>query len=154
MFRTVTDADLRPLTIHPCRLRTHHRESRLCLVWLCKGKGEGDSSPPSIGKQTSWENESFCQVNSEEYAGHLHQSRRHRTDSVHFFGLQERKFASLSRQGPKGCIVNRDGASSCNARIEGSVICRYLPIPCGYWAVSKPTVNDLFTVTDRGGNES
>jgi hypothetical protein len=78
----------------------------------------------------------------------------HRTDSVHFFGLQERKFASLSRQGPKGGIVNRDGASSCNARIEGSVICRYLPIPCGYWAVSKPTVNDLFTVTDRGGNES
>ena len=38
MFRTVTDANLHPLTFHPCRLGKHRRELRRCLGWLCKGK--------------------------------------------------------------------------------------------------------------------
>ena len=46
MFRTVTDANLHPLTFHPCRLGKHRRELRRCLGWLCKGKGVGDSPPP------------------------------------------------------------------------------------------------------------
>ena len=32
MFRTVIDANLHPLTFHPCRLGKHRRELRRCLV--------------------------------------------------------------------------------------------------------------------------